>query len=72
MDLRQGLILALEELTTVQREVVLLHDLEGWTHAEIAAAIEISEVASRQTLFVARHRLRETLADDSQEEARHE
>jgi len=72
IDLRERLTAALEQLTIVQREVVLLHDLEGWTHPEIADAIEISEVASRQTLFVARQRLRRALADDSQQEAYHE
>src|SRR5260370_36362992 len=72
LDLRQRLLAALEQLTLVQREVVLLHDLEGWTHREIATALDLSEVTSRQTLFVARHLLRATLVNDSQEEARHD
>ena len=72
LDLRQQLIAALEQLTLVQRQVVLLHDLEGWTHREIATALDFSEVTSRQTLFVARHLLRAALANDSQEEARHD
>jgi RNA polymerase sigma-70 factor (ECF subfamily) len=72
LDLRRRLLAALEQLTLVQREVVLLHDLEGWTHREIATALDLSEVTSRQTLFVARHLLRATLANDSQEEARHD
>ncbi len=72
LDLRQQLIVALEQLTLVQREVVLLHDLEGWTHREIATALDISEVTSRQTLFVARHLLRAALANDAREEARHD
>jgi RNA polymerase sigma-70 factor, ECF subfamily len=72
LDLRQQLIAALEQLTLVQREVVLLHDLEEWTHREIATALEISEVMSRQTLFVARHLLRAALANDSRQEARHD
>jgi RNA polymerase sigma-70 factor (ECF subfamily) len=61
--LRRQLLAALEAVTAVQREVVLLHDLEGWTHAEIAAALGISEVGSRQHLFNARRALRARLGD---------
>ena len=64
MLLRRKLVAALEQLTPVQREVVLLHDLESWTHAEIARALEISEVMSRQHLFVARKAMREWLGDE--------
>jgi len=67
--LRRRLAAALEQLTPVQREVVLLHDLESWTHAEIGAALELSEVMSRQHLFVARRRLRETLGAEGAREA---
>ncbi len=56
--IRQQLLFGLSKLTQVQREVVLLHDLESWTHAEIAAALELSEVSSRQHLFNARKALR--------------
>lgn len=56
---RQQLLAGLARLTEVQREVVLLHDLESWTHAEIAAALDLSEVNSRQHLFVARRTMRE-------------
>jgi RNA polymerase sigma factor (sigma-70 family) len=52
---------ALGLIGAVQREVVLLHDLEGWTHGEIAEALGISEVMSRQHLFQARRRLRARL-----------
>jgi RNA polymerase sigma-70 factor (ECF subfamily) len=67
--LRRRLVGALEQLGPVQREVVLLHDLESWTHAEIAAAIGISEVMSRQHLFVARRVMREWLGDDGAAES---
>jgi RNA polymerase sigma-70 factor (ECF subfamily) len=66
--LRRQILSALEVVTPVQREVVLLHDLEGWTHAEIAAALEISEVGSRQHLFNARRALRARLGDPMQTE----
>jgi RNA polymerase sigma-70 factor (ECF subfamily) len=58
---RAQLLAALSKLNDVQREVVLLHDLEAWTHAEIAAALDLSEVNARQHLFVARKLLRACL-----------
>ncbi|MBI5548950.1 MAG: RNA polymerase sigma factor [Deltaproteobacteria bacterium] len=77
---RDRLVAALEQITPVQREVVLLHDLDGWTHAEIAAAQGISEVMSRQHLFQARRVLRGILGDEqgsddekkAKEDERHE
>ncbi len=65
--MRRPLLEALGKLTPVQREVVLMHDLESWTHVEIAATLGISEVASRQHLFVARKRLRAELAPAEEE-----
>jgi RNA polymerase sigma-70 factor (ECF subfamily) len=59
--MRQALLDALAALEPRQREVVLLHDLENWTHPEIAAALGISEVWSRQHLFRARQLLRAKL-----------
>jgi RNA polymerase sigma-70 factor, ECF subfamily len=59
---RGRLLAALDHLSEPQRQVVLLHDLESWTHGEIAAALAISEVMSRQHLFVARRVLRDHLA----------
>jgi RNA polymerase sigma factor (sigma-70 family) len=67
---RRRLLLALEALSPVEREVVLLHDLEGFTHGEIAAALELSEVMSRQHLFLARRTLRDLLAEGSRQEGR--
>lgn len=61
IGLRERLVAALTHVTPTQREVVLLHDLEEWTHAEIAAALGISEVMSRQHLFNARRVLRAQL-----------
>lgn len=60
-ELRGLLERALATLSDVQREVVLLHDMEGWKHREIAQALGISEVSARQHLFVARKQLRESL-----------
>lgn len=60
--LRTHLLAALAELPQVQREIVLLHDLDGWTHAELADALDLSEVNCRQHLFGARRALRAALA----------
>lgn len=65
VGVRERLLAALGHLPPRQAEVVLLHDLEGWTHGEIAQALELTETNSRQLLFTARQRLREVLADDA-------
>jgi RNA polymerase sigma-70 factor (ECF subfamily) len=61
--MRAPLLRALDELLPVRREILLLHDLEDWTHPEIAAALQISEVLSRQHLFLARRELRTMLGE---------
>lgn len=55
------LLRALSHLSEVEREVVLLHDLEGYTHEEIGDTLGISCVMSRQHLFVSRKKLRQSL-----------
>lgn len=62
-ELRQSLLDALAQLSPAQREVVLLHDLEGWLHADIARQLQVSEVMSRRHLSDARKRLRGILGD---------
>jgi RNA polymerase sigma-70 factor (ECF subfamily) len=59
---------ALAQLSRTQREVVLLHDLDGWTHRDIATALGISEVMSRQHLFTAHKTLRALLAPSTLKE----
>lgn len=63
-ELQRALDGAMAQLSPIQREIVLLHDLEGWRHREIAEALDMSEVMARQHLFQARKRLRELLARD--------
>jgi RNA polymerase sigma-70 factor (ECF subfamily) len=63
---REQVLRALSELPPKEREAVLLHDLAGCTHGEIAHILDISEVASRQHLFLARQKLRQELRDDDQ------
>jgi RNA polymerase sigma-70 factor (ECF subfamily) len=62
--LKDRLLSALGRLTQTQREVVLLHDMEEYSHAEIAAAMSISEVSSRQHLFKGRRTLRKLLQNE--------
>lgn len=54
---------AVDELPGPQRAVVVLHDLEGFTHREIAEILGVAEGTSKARLARARTRLRETLAD---------
>jgi RNA polymerase sigma-70 factor (ECF subfamily) len=63
-ELRGRLAEAMGGLTRLQREVVVLYDLEGWRHAEIAERLGISEGSARVHLYNARRALRARLADD--------
>ena len=64
-ELRTTLLRALATLPPVQREVVLLHDLQGMPHGEIAAQLAISELMSRRHLSDARRALRGILKPGS-------
>ena len=66
--LRDRLQEALESLPERQREVLLLHDLEGWKHREIGDALEMKEGTVRYTLFQARRAMRARLGAESHEE----
>lgn len=52
---------ALDALPEMQREIVLLHDLEGWKHREIADRLGIPSGTVRSHLHFARRALREAL-----------
>jgi RNA polymerase sigma-70 factor, ECF subfamily len=60
-SLRLALERALQKLTQHQREVFLLYEVEGFRHAEIAHMLEMSETASKNTLFQAKKNLRAML-----------
>jgi RNA polymerase sigma-70 factor, ECF subfamily len=60
-SLRLALERALAKLTRHQRDVFLLYEVEGFRHAEISAMLEISEAASKNTLFQAKKNLRQML-----------
>lgn len=61
-ELRGELRRALAQLTQLQREIVLLHDLQGWKHKEIAERLEMPSGTVRSHLHHARKALRERLA----------
>jgi RNA polymerase sigma-70 factor (ECF subfamily) len=56
--LRMALERALAKLTQHQRDVFLLYEVEGFRHAEIAGMLEMTETASKNTLFQAKKNLR--------------
>lgn len=60
--LRDRLQSELERLPTRLRVPVLLHDIEGYTHREIAQMLDIPEGTSKARLSEARARLRVALA----------
>lgn len=60
-ELRRLLEAALAELPEVQRQVVLLHDWEGWKHREIAEKLDLPSGTVRSHLHFARKALRRSL-----------
>jgi len=61
-ELKRELQAALGELTETQREIVLLHDFEGWKHREIADKLGVPSGTVRSHLHFARKALREALS----------
>ncbi len=58
VELQERLRDALRRLSEVQREIVLLHDLEGWRHREISEHLGIPSGTVRSHLHFARKSLR--------------
>lgn len=54
---------AVSQLPRGYREAIILHDIEGYTHKEIAALLGTSEGTSKSQLFQARKRLRSILSE---------
>lgn len=63
-ELRERLIRALGTLPEREQEIVLLHDMEGWRHREIAEKLGIPEGTVRYLLSTARKTLRGELEED--------
>jgi RNA polymerase sigma-70 factor (ECF subfamily) len=62
-ELGERLRAALAELPPRRRAAVVLFDVEGYSHAEIAEMLGIPEGTVRSEVFHARRRLRALLAD---------
>jgi RNA polymerase sigma-70 factor, ECF subfamily len=62
-DLKARLTSAIDGLPDGYRTVFVMHDVEGYTHQEIAATLGVQPGTSKAQLFRARARLREALAD---------
>jgi RNA polymerase sigma-70 factor (ECF subfamily) len=58
---RLALVQALSSLTAVRREAVLLHDIGGLTHSELASRIGISVIASKSRVHQGRVAMRRLL-----------
>lgn len=69
-DVRSRLQHAVDELPEIYRTVFLMHDLEGYGHGDIAAALGVAEGTSKARLHRAREKLRTSLGDAMQEYAR--
>jgi RNA polymerase sigma-70 factor, ECF subfamily len=62
-ELRHRLVAALGRLGERQRAVIVLHDVEGFTHGEIGGMLGIPEGTARSDLHHARAALRRVLKD---------
>lgn len=68
-ELRERLHRAIDGLGDIYRTVFLMHDLEGFTHEEIAAALDVAVGTSKARLSRARAMLRDVLGDAVKEYA---
>lgn len=66
-DLRERLAKAIDALPDIYRTTLIMHDLEGYTHIEIAAVLGVAEGTCKSRLSVARSQLRAALADFAKE-----
>jgi RNA polymerase sigma-70 factor (ECF subfamily) len=66
-DVRRRLRQAIDDLPHRYREVFVMHDVEGYKHHEIAAALGVQVGTSKAQLSRARAKLREALSDFAEE-----
>lgn len=66
-DLRARLAAAIDALPEIYRTTLVMHDIEGFTHPEIASALGVPEGTCKSRLFQARAQLRRTLAPLAEE-----
>lgn len=60
-EIQERFSIALATLSDRQRQIVMLHEVEGWTTADIGSALELSQATVRWHLHDARHTLRAAL-----------
>jgi RNA polymerase sigma-70 factor, ECF subfamily len=63
--LRLDLQRALDLLPAGMREVIVLHDIQGYTHEEIGTMLGVAPGTSKSQLFKARARMRQLLQPDA-------
>lgn len=61
-DLKECIARAVERLSDAYRTTLIMHDIEGYTHAEIAGILGVPEGTCKSRLSAARAQLREELA----------
>lgn len=62
LDLRQRVAAAIDALPEIYRTTLVMHDIEGYTHMEIAQVLEVAEGTCKSRLSHARAQLRRVLA----------
>lgn len=60
-DLKESIARAVEDLSEAYRMTLIMHDIEGYTHAEIAEILGVPEGTCKSRLSAARAQLREAL-----------
>ena len=66
-DLKEKLHRAIDELPEIYRTTFIMHDVEGYTHEEIAEVLGVAEGTCKSRLSVARAQLRQKLATVAKE-----
>jgi RNA polymerase sigma-70 factor (ECF subfamily) len=61
-DLKECIARAVERLSEAYRTTLIMHDIEGYTHAEIAEILGVPEGTSKSRLSAARAQMRQDLA----------
>jgi RNA polymerase sigma-70 factor, ECF subfamily len=61
-DLRDRMRAAISRLPEIYRTTFVMHDVEGFTHPEIAEVLGVAEGTCKSRLFIARGMLRQSLA----------
>ncbi len=61
-DLKESIARAVDNLSDAYRTTLIMHDIEGYTHAEIAGILGVPEGTCKSRLSAARAQLRQELA----------